>query len=156
MNFLALDLGQKTGWAKEVNGKITHGCERMGKAKSKEGARYTAFRHFIADILDNNKIDLVVYEEPGRFPNAHANNQMRGYRAIVHGECAEREIVVDSLSPKALKKWATKDGNASKDPMIRYAELATCEKMADHNAADAVCLLFWAKDQDWALEEVGE
>ena len=83
----------------------------------------------------------VVVEKPvGGFHSAQV--ALFGYLAILKKWAAEQDIKVYEYVPTSVKMFATRNGRASKDDMLRAANrFLNIKTIKDHNEADAVCLL---------------
>ena len=148
-SLMAFDLGTKTGWAYWDGYGVTSGHESFKvKVGESPGMLYVRARTFVANQLDGEAPDLIVYEEPWG-PGKYAKQVLHGLVSIVMAEAAVRQIEFAKVAAMTLKKWATHNGRASKEDMVvRASELVNKEIKSD-DEADAICALFWA------LEEFG-
>jgi Holliday junction resolvasome RuvABC endonuclease subunit len=141
MKILALDIATKTGWRTETSS----GVWDFNKLKRGDsyGLRLIRFKSSIREILDLEKIDIVVYERPaGMFKSSIiVASEMIG---VLIALCEERGIQYTAYSATEIKKFATGKGNAKKQDMIDSAvELGF--NVIDDNHADAIHLYNLAK-----------
>jgi Holliday junction resolvasome RuvABC endonuclease subunit len=138
---LALDLATQTGWAYHANGLVSSGSESF-KLKKNDGAgiRFLKFRSWLRDQLVEVKPELVVYEEVMRWSSGAAAKCYCGLLGVMQTECEAKEIKYEGVHVGTIKKFATNNGNASKDDMIKAAMEAGF-KPVDDNEADALHIL---------------
>lgn len=138
---LALDIGTNMGWACQLaDGRIQSGGFTLPKGK-RQGERLHAFRVWLVDQLTRlGGIDTIVWEhafaQPGMANEVHHN------LVGVLLDFAERNRITDyhSVDVKALKSFATGNGNADKDAMVGAAN-ALGFRPRTHDEADALHLL---------------
>jgi len=142
MPILALDPATKMGWA--LSPLLSGVWDLSLKRDESMGMKFLRCRSKLNELLDNYRIQLVVYEAA-----RHAAPKMQG--ALVH-QAQLQAIIIDwataagidskGYSPKEIKKWATGNGNASKEIMLALAKKRWPEiPIVDDNQADA--LLLW-------------
>ena len=141
MKILALDVATKTGFKTET----ASGVWDFNKQKRGDsyGMRLIRFKSSVREILDLEKIDIVVYERPaGMFKSSIiVASEMIG---VLIALCEERGIQYTAYSATEIKKFATGKGNAKKQDMIDSAvELGF--NVIDDNHADAIHLYNLAK-----------
>ena len=141
MKILALDIATKTGWCTETSS----GVWDFNKQKRGDsyGMRLIRFKSSVREILELEKIDIVVYERPaGMFKSSIiVASEMIG---VLIALCEERQIQYTAYSATEIKKFATGKGNAKKEDMIKAA-IALGFNPADDNEADAIHLYNLAK-----------
>jgi crossover junction endodeoxyribonuclease RuvC len=150
---LALDLATATGWAlRDARGQLTSGVQSFAlRSGESSGMRLLRFRRWLREVVALGEVRLVAYEQPVIHRQRRQLN-----RSVAHNLegvlLAELEGHADYVSPTpaAIKKHATGRGNASKDDMVAAAQTRWQREVADHNEADALCVLAWA------LDEIGE
>jgi len=142
MPILALDPATKMGWA--LSPLLSGVWDLSLKRDESMGMKFLRCRAKLNELLDNYRIQLVVYEAA-----RHAAPKMQG--SLVH-QAQLQAIIMDwamtagieskGYSPKEIKKWATGNGNASKEIMVAVAKSRWPEiAIVDDNQADA--LLLW-------------
>ena len=84
-----------------------------------------------------------------RHLGSHAAHVYGGLIGILMHVAEQMEIPTSKIGVSALKKHATGNGRATKDMMMRSAELLwPGVHPADDNEADALCLLDWRMRRD--------
>lgn len=154
---LALDVATRTGWAFSDGERQESGVASFElKHGESTPTRYVRFSQWLREMLDRYRPEMVIYEQPGaRQPSGAAAEVLYALTTRVAEAAELRGLACVTLAPAALKKWATSNGNASKDAMI----VAAAEKQRQHvedwiahlrrpggdNEADALLLLFWVQ-----------
>lgn len=141
MRILALDIATVTGFRTETSSGIWD-FKKMKRGDS-YGMRLIRFKAALREIIDLEKIDIVVYERPaGQFKSSIiVASEMIG---VLIALCEEKGIEYTAYSAKEIKKFATGNGNANKQDMIDAA-IALGFKPEDDNEADAIHLYNLAK-----------
>ena len=138
---LALDIGTALGWAAQrADGSVVSGRVELPKGQ-RQGVRLHAFRVWLVDQLTRiGDIDTIIWEHAFRQPGAA--NEVHHNLVGVLLDFAERNRITDyhSVDVKALKGFATGNGNADKDAMVAAARAAGYP-VRSHDEADAVHLL---------------
>src|ERR1700741_853848 len=121
MPILALDPATHMGWA--LSPLISGVWDFSLKRDESTGMKFMRLRAKLNELLENYRIRLVVYEAA-----RHAAPKMQG--ALVH-QAQLQAIIIDwattsgieskGYSSKEIKKWATGNGNASKEVMLAFA-----------------------------------
>lgn len=139
-SILALDMASHTGWAfRCADGSIQSGTA-LFLGTLNRGGRWLRFE----DWLKTLPAKLIVYEEPFvHFKHRQGLGLGYGFEAILRLHCARNEIRCVGVSNSALKKWATGDGAASKDKMLRFAQ-SMGWSISDYDECDARWLLEYA------------
>lgn len=134
MNILALDVATKCGWA--VSG-ISGTWNLTPKRDESAGMRLIRFKSKLKEIIESEKIDIVVFERTAGF---HKNALI--VQAELHGVLKlfleENGIQYKAYSAAEIKKHATGKGNAKKELMIAEAQRKLGYKGSDDNEADAL------------------
>lgn len=147
MNILTLDCGTKTGWASSINGNIESGVQDFSlKRGESSGMRYLRFRAWLNEIIKLIKPNLVVYEMTFS-KGQSANEILNTFAGIIQMECVNQNIDYTSVFATRLKKFATGSGKSNKDEMLRLAKYKFKRVIIDHNEADALWILEWAKEE---------
>lgn len=138
---LALDLATQTGWAYHANGLISSGSESFAlKKKDGPGQRFLKFRTWLRDQIVEVKPERIVYEEVMRWSSGAAAKCYCGLLGIVQTECESKEIAYEGVHVGTIKKFATNNGNATKEQMIAAA-MDKGFRPQDDNEADALHIL---------------
>lgn len=148
---LALDLATTTGWAFSYNGVITSGTISFKSGRYEGGGmRYLRFRNWIAAFLEEQKPDVVYFEEVRRHMSTDAAHVHGGLLAQLTAECEARtpKVPYQSIPVGTIKKTATGKGNATKDMMIASAKAKwPHQNIEDDNQADALWILETGRTQ---------
>ena len=142
MPILALDPATNMGWA--LSPMISGVWDLSIKRDESMGMKFMRLRAKLNELLANYQIKLVVYEAA-----RNASPKMQG--SLVH-QAQLQAIIIDwallngieskGYSPKELKKWATRNGNAGKPLMVAAAQSRwPGVNILDDDHADA--LLLW-------------
>lgn len=133
---LALDQASNCGWKT----KNAHGVWDFNTRKDESsGMKMLRFRAKLQEVCKLEQINLIVYERvAGRSANSviHAAKMV----SIIETFCEENGINYKSVSAKEVKKFATGNGNASKDKMVVAARLQYGYEGMDDNEADAILI----------------
>lgn len=142
MNVLALDLATTTGWALRAYGRLSHGVFKLPNGHRE---RVVALEDELATLLHqvaHGRGDVVFETSCDRFHNATlVAGQLQG---VLHAQLEAFGVPVDRVfgyTPKAAKKFATGNGNATKGDVIASVRERWAEDVEDDNAADALALL---------------
>lgn len=140
-------MATKTGWANADYSGIANFALKRDESS---GMRLIKFRNFLTTAIEDEEINLVVFERTaGRFKSALiVQAELHG---IMKGVCEDLGTNYLAYSATEIKKHATGKGNASKDMMV----LAAREKwpsaiIIDDNHADALWLYDLAKT-NWGI-----
>ncbi len=149
MNILSLDMATKTGWASNIHGNRSGVIEFALKRGESPGMRFLRCRAWLNEMwkLLAGQIDVIIYEQAHHRGGA-ATSVCVGLVTEVLAFAAEHGIETLPIHAAVLKKWATNNGRASKEDMVKAAK-ARGWSPRDHNEADATLLL------EFALEELG-
>ncbi|MFV1850143.1 MAG: crossover junction endodeoxyribonuclease RuvC [Thalassospira sp.] len=153
MKILSLDLGTTTGWASIIGSKpIDSGSKNFSAGRFEGGGmRYLKFRRWLQEILYmHGQLDAVYFEEVRRHTGTDAAHVYGGLLAHLTAWCEENKIAYEGVPVGTIKKHATGKGNAKKDAMIAAARKRG-HSPKDDNEADAIALLYWAKEQNGVL-----
>lgn len=152
-SILALDLGTSMGWAcRPPVGVIVSGTVNLkGDRYEGGGARYLRFNQWLEGRIA--RIDVCYYEEVRRHLSTDSAHIYGGLQATLQAYCEHRRIPYIGVPVGTIKKHATGKGNANKSAMIRAA-INRGHNPADDNEADAICLLYWAMEQNHSSHEL--
>lgn len=140
MTHLAIDLALGTAgfcWAPDVYGYATETCPR----KLTDGARLDWWHDTLRGYVIAR--DTVVVEAPF-IHHAHPSGAVPLIKlhGLLEWLCFAGDVWYVACPPSVLKKWATGNGNASKDLMMACAQERGWAG-SDHNEADAYLLHAW-------------
>lgn len=140
---LALDLGSNTGWALDRNG-VTHSGTVSFKAGRYEGGgmRFLRFQQWLDQMP---KPEVVYFEEVRRHIGTDAAHVYGGLLGVLTAWCEAQGVPYQGVPVATIKKHATGKGNAKKEAMIA-AVVAKGFAVTDDNEADALSILFWARE----------
>lgn len=146
MKILAIDIDSLTGWAHSSN--ISGVWNFKPKKDESDGIRVLRFAGKLRWLKKALGVDIIVYEAA-----RHGGRVTRGL--VTHSELQgvikqlseELRYQYKGYSPTAIKKFATGNGKASKEDMIKAACKFSGRNITDDNEADAICLLEMAKMQ---------
>ena len=140
-NLLALDIATNTGWKTKTASGVWNFALKRGESY---GMRVVKFKAKVREIIELDRINIVVYERPAGQHKASimVASEMIG---VLNDLCIELGIDISTYSASEIKKFATGKGNANKDLMIQSAiDLGFNPK--DDNEADAIHLYRLAID----------
>lgn len=138
---LALDLGNKTGFAVKIDGEINSGMQDFSPRRwDGGGMRFLRFRRWLEEIHLSTSFKEVYYEEVRRHRGTDAAHVYGGLQGVLTAWCEENKIPYEAIPVGTIKKWATGHGGCNKQAMIDAA-VAKGWEPADHNEADAQHLL---------------
>ena len=142
MNILALDIATKTGWKTHTSSGTWDLKPNRGES---EGMRVVRFKAKVAEMINMESINLVVYERPSGFHKASimVASEMVG---VLKELCITKHIDLACYSATEIKKYATGKGNANKDAMVQAA-VDKGYKPIDDNEADAIHLYCMIKNE---------
>jgi hypothetical protein len=148
---LALDLGQKTGWAvRNTDGAIASGTVEFKPGRWEGGGMvYLRFRAWLQEVDETaGGIGAVYFEEVRFHRGVTAAHAYGGYLAHLTAWAEMNRIPYRGVPVGTIKRHITGKGNADKDAVIAAVRALGFEP-ADDNEADALALL------DWALKHGG-
>jgi Holliday junction resolvasome RuvABC endonuclease subunit len=140
---LALDLGTKTGFAIMNGGVVTSGTHRLRRDVKASGVRFLEFRNWLIATIDTCGIDTVYFERVYAHKGTDAAHVYGGFMYTLAAVCVEKKIVCVGVPVSTIKKFATGNGNATKEEMIAAARSRGLNPV-DDNEADALAILFLA------------
>ena len=164
---LALDLGTKTGWATNTRTIVDIKIKPTGDIALNDsrylsgtrifdgeisGWRYRAFKGWLDVQIERLKIQHIVYEETFS-KGAYAARILHGFLAVLQYVYAEhypteQRFTMQKVHPGTLKKFATGNGHAKKEQMIKACHVKFGYTPADDNEADALLLLQYQIQKD--------
>jgi hypothetical protein len=148
---LALDLGQKTGWAvRNTDGAIASGTVEFKPGRFEGGGMvFLRFRAWLQEVDETaGGVGAVYFEEVRFHRGVTAAHAYGGYLAHLTAWAEMNRIPYRGVPIGTIKRHITGKGNADKDAVIAAVRTIGFDP-ADDNEADALALL------DWALEHGG-
>ena len=143
---LALDLGQRTGWAvRSRDGAIASGVQEFHPGRFEGGGMiWLRFRAWLQEIDETSGgVGVVVFEEVRRHLGTAAGHAYGGYLAHLTAWAEANSIPYQGVPVGTIKRHIAGKGNADKQAVIA-AVRALGFSPADDNEADALALLDWA------------
>lgn len=148
VNILAIDQATSCGIAYELVGEKpkVELWKLEIKSKESQGMKWLRFESKLKSFIVNKKIKIIAYELPaGRNinPIIHSSKLI----CIIEKLCAELGLDYIEMATGAIKKFATGNGNAKKDLMIKFASKLWGYEGEDDNEADALHILHLLKSK---------
>ena len=142
LKILALDPATHCGWA--INKSIYGVWDLTPKRDESIGMRLIRFRAKLIEVIQKEKINLVVFERPGGLFKASiiTQSEIQGQIKVV---CEDNKVDYRAYSSTEIKKFATGKGNAGKPLMIQAAKDKLDYPGNNDNEADALWILELAK-----------
>ena len=143
---LALDLGQKAGWAVcNRDGAIASGVQEFRPGRFEGGGMvWLRFRAWLREIDETaGGVGVVVFEEVRRHLGTTAGHVYGGYLAHLTAWGEANKIPYRGVPVGTIKRHVTGKGNADKQAVIDAVRKLGFAP-ADDNEADALALLHWA------------
>jgi Holliday junction resolvasome RuvABC endonuclease subunit len=143
---LALDLGQKTGWAvRNADGAIASGTVEFKPSRWEGGGMvYLRFRAWLQEVDETaSGIGAVYFEEVRAHRGVAASHAYGGFLAHLTAWAEANRIPYRGIPVATIKRHVAGKGNADKDAVIAAVRALGFEPK-DDNEADALALLDWA------------
>lgn len=144
MIVLGLDQATSTGYAvADETGKILTSGHAVFKGD--RGVKFVEFRNWLEQVLSTTQPDIIAHERP-HFRGDAATELCVGLCAIIAMAGVDHGIPVYSVQSMVLKKWATGNGRAEKDDMVKAAQPFTehiLNVKKDNDEADAIHIARW-------------
>jgi Holliday junction resolvasome RuvABC endonuclease subunit len=154
MTVVAFDLGlHTTGVCWGVNEHDHFICPAKHRSSPmddiKRQARLAWWRSTFAMILLPHPRADVFVEAP-YISRTHPSGSMELLKlhGVLAAVCADNALTLTTVENRTLKKWATGNGNASKDDMV-FGATRLGYVVTDHNEADACHLWRYAIAAEW-------
>jgi Holliday junction resolvasome RuvABC endonuclease subunit len=148
---LALDLGQRTGWAvQNSDGAIASGTVEFKPGRFEGGGMiYLRFRAWLQEVDETaGGVGAVYFEEVRSHRGVIAAQSYGAFLGHLTAWAEMFKIPYRGVPVGTIKRHATGRGNADKDAVIAAVRALGFDPV-DDNEADALALL------DWALEHGG-
>jgi hypothetical protein len=143
---LALDLGQRTGWAvRSRDGAIASGVHEFRPGRFEGGGMiWLRFRAWLQEVDETaGGVGVVVFEEVRRHLGPSAAHAYGGYLAHLTAWAEANRVPYQGVPVGTIKRHIAGRGNADKQAVIAAVK-ALGFSPADDNEADALALLHWA------------
>jgi crossover junction endodeoxyribonuclease RuvC len=143
---LALDLGQKTGWAvHNTDGAIASGTVEFKPSRWEGGGMvYLRFRAWLQEVDETaGAIGAVYFEEVRSHRGVAAAHAYGGFLAHLTAWAEANRIPYAGVPVATIKRHIAGKGNADKDAVIAAVGALGFDPK-DDNEADALALLDWA------------
>ncbi len=143
---LALDLGQKTGWAvRNRDGAVASGTHEFRPGRFEGGGMiWLRFRAWLQEINETSGgVAVVVFEEVVAHRGVAASHCYAGFLAHLTAWAEANRIPYQGVPAGTIKRHVTGKGNADKAAVIGAVRRLGFAP-ADDNEADALALLNWA------------
>lgn len=146
---LALDLGQKLGWAvRTESGQILSGQENLEPKRFRSiGMCFLDFNQWLCVMHRQTRFDVIFFEEVRRHAGTDAAHAYGGFMAILTAwaDDPKRQIPYNGVPVQTIKKAACGMANASKGD-VATAMIALGHNPMSEDESDALALLHWAID----------
>lgn len=140
-NVLGLDIATHTGYYSTHGSGTWNFTECMRRNNNKQ---HKAFRDTIIEFIQSNNIKVVVAEDVSVNNHFVDARKLSEFRGILMEICDSLDLPEPTfINPKTVKKWATGNGNADKEMMIRYCKLRWKTNPIDDNEADATHIFMY-------------
>jgi hypothetical protein len=143
---LALDLGQRTGWAvRNRDGAIASGVHEFRPGRFEGGGMiWLRFRGWLQELDGTSGgVGVVVFEEVRRHLGTTAAHAFGGYLAHLTAWAEANRIPYQGVPVGTIKRHIAGKGNADKQAVIAAVKVLGFNPTGD-NEADALALLNWA------------
>jgi hypothetical protein len=143
---LALDLGQKTGWAvRNGDGAIASGTAEFKPGRFEGGGMvFLRFRAWLQEVDETaGGIGAMYFEEVRSHRGVAAAHAYGGFLAHPTAWAEANMIPYRGVPVATIKRHVTGKGNADKEAVIAAVRALGFEPV-DDNEADALALLDWA------------
>ena len=140
---LALDLGQKTGWAvRNTDGAVASGTVEFKPSRWEGGGMiYLRFRAWLQEVDETaSGVGAVYFEEVRSHRGVAAAHAYGGFLAHLTAWAEANKIPYAGVPVGTIKRHATGNGNASKEAVVAAVRALGFDP-ADDNEADALALL---------------
>jgi hypothetical protein len=146
---LALDLGQKTGWAvRNRDGAVASGVQEFRPGRFEGGGMiWLRFRAWLQEVDETTGgVGVVVFEEVVAHRGVAASHCYAGFLAHLTAWAEANKIPYQGVPVGTIKRHVTGKGNADKQAVTAAVRALGFEPQ-DDNEADALALLHWALAQ---------
>jgi Holliday junction resolvasome RuvABC endonuclease subunit len=122
-----------------------HGLWNLEESKSRNGNKQHGYLHsLLMDIIRKHGIRQMVVEDLTVNEHFTDARKLGEFRGIILEVCDEMDLPEPAfVNCKTLKKWATGNGNATKEDMVRYCQMRYHIDPERHDVADAAHLYYY-------------
>lgn len=114
--------------------------ESMRRNNNKQ---HKAFRDTLIDFIQRNGIKQIVAEDVSVNNHFTDTRKLSEFRGILFEVCDTLDLPEPHfINPMTLKKFATGNGHASKEDMVKYCKIRWQIEPGDDNEADAIHIFF--------------
>ena len=141
---LALDVATHCGYALSRN---LYGVWNLTPRRDESmGMRLIRFRAKLKEVIEGERINLVVFERPGGMHKGAiiVQAELQGQVKVI---CEDMGVEYRGYSSQEIKKFATGKGNSGKPAMIKAAQEKLGYPGENDNEADALWLLELARSE---------
>jgi Holliday junction resolvasome RuvABC endonuclease subunit len=138
---LGLDIATHTGYFSMHESGVWDFTESMRRNSNKQ---HGAFRKTLIEFITRHNIKVIVAEDVSvnkHFTDARKLSELRGILMEICDTLDLPEPIF--INPKTVKKWATGDGNATKEMMVKYCKIRWKTNPVDDNEADATHIFMY-------------
>ena len=137
---LALDIATHCGYHSMHGGGTWNFTESMRRNNNKQHA---AFRNTLMSFIQDNGIKQIIAEDVSVNNHFIDARKLSEFRGILFEICDTLDLPEPIfINPMTIKKFATGNGHANKDEMIKFCKLRWKIDPVDDNHADAVHIFF--------------
>lgn len=135
----ALDIATHTGYFCLSEG----GTWNFTESGKNDHKQHKAFRETVIDFIQRNNIKQIVAEDVSVNNHFIDMRKLSEFRGILFEICDTLNLPEPVfLNPKTIKKFATGNGNANKETMMRFCKLRWKITPIDDNHSDAIHIFF--------------
>ena len=135
-----MDIATHTGYYCLNEGGTWDFTESMRRNNNKQ---HKAFLDTLIDFIQRNNIKQIVAEDVSVNNHFSDARKLSEFRGILLEVCDTLELPEPVfINPMTIKKFATGNGHASKDAMVKFCKLRWQIEAVDDNMADAVHIFY--------------
>lgn len=143
-NILGMDIATHCGYYSVHESGTWDFTESMKRNNNKQ---HKAFRDTVMAFIQKYNIKLIVAEDVncGRSDKEFKSSvKLSEFRGILMEICDTLDLPEPIfINPKTVKKWATGNGNADKDMMVKFCKMRWRTNPIDDNEADATHIFMY-------------
>lgn len=142
---LSLDPAEHCGYHSVYDSgtKYFPNTETAPKKYGEDYGQMKNFRKWLCDFIEERHVKVLVSEAlDGGGKSWLSMRKLAKFHGIIQEVTESYNIPIHYVNQKALKKWATGNGNADKQLMIEYCIKRWKREPVDDNEADAIHLFY--------------
>lgn len=141
---LALDIAEHTGYHSIYESGVAHfpKTENAAKKYGPDYQQHKAFGDWLEKMIVENGFKVIAAEDVNVGKNFIALRKLSELRGVLYYVCAKLDIPILFFNVADIKRFATGDGNASKEKMIEYCRKRWHLDPIDDNEADAIHIYY--------------